>query len=441
MKIEDLHVHIQDAGSFLPLAQMFSKVARKTTYYSPMDQEFLGIERCVIGDGFDGFEREDEYLDPDFIKSVQLWVFPDQGYGGFQRYLRSIGKLVWGSMGASELELYRTRFLKVLNEVGLPVVHSVAIRGLTKLAEHLKSVENKWVKINRYRDNMETWHHQDYDHSERELERLSLCFGPLKEHVTFVVQDAIDGTPDEPVIEAGYDGWCIERDGVAQFPKTSFQGVEKKNQLYLGSQLDYDELPEQIKIVNEKFGKALAEYQYRNFFATEIRIKGDEFSFIDPTCRMAGMTQEHLIKTCTNLPDVILAGAQGNVINPEFENPFAAEATIHYKSANETEGWKTFKMSDEASEFVKLYRCCYADGVYHFPPHHSDELGVVIGNGPTPEDAIENMKDHFEMISDEPVSIELSGFADLIEDIEKAQEHGVPFSDKPMPDPADVALK
>ena len=42
------------------------------------------------------------------------------------------------------------------------------------------------------------------------------------------------------------------------------------------------------------------------------------------------------------------------------------------------------------------------------------------------------------MIKDEPVSIDLSGFADLLKQIEVAEESGIEFTDQPVPDPAKV---
>lgn len=431
--IEEIHSCVVDAGTFIPLADMMGRTVAKSSYFSPFEQEYLGIDRCCIGDGMEHFQRVDEYMDPKFFDSVDVWIFPDIGFGGLQRYLRSRGKLVFGSMGASNLELYRTLFLRVLEDCGLPVVPSVTLRGLTALEDHLRGVENKWVKINRFRDNMETWHHIDWLHSEREIERLAMAFGPLKEGVVFVVQDAIDGDPDSPVLEVGYDGWCID----GWFADLSFQGYELKNKLYLGSLLDYEELPAGVREVNEKLSPVLKDYGYRNFFASEIRIKEGVSYFIDPTARMAGQTMEHLLDTCTNLAQVIYQGAQGEVIKPEFSAHFAAEATLHYTS-DFAHGWKTFCVPKEIERWVKLYRCCYADGAYQFPPHKSDELGVINGTGETVEAAIDNLKENFSALSKEPVSIDIEGFVDLIGQIKKAEAEDVKFSDQPVPEPTSV---
>lgn len=432
--IEESVVCVVDSGTFVSLADMFGRRAKKAFYHSPCFQEYLDITRCVIGDGMEHFDRVDDFMEPGFFESVDTWVFPDINFGGFQKYLRGLGKAVWGHMGADELELYRTRFTAVLKECGLPMVNSVTIRGLTALSEHLKTVEDKWVKINRYRANMETWHHRDYQHSQLELEREATEFGPLKEHVVYVVQDAINGDDDSPVIEVGYDGWCVD----GQFPPSSFQGVELKNKLYLGSEMAYDDLPEQVRYVNEKIAPVLAKYGYRGFYANEIRIKDGVPYFIDITPRQAGQTQEHLLETCTNLPEVIHAGSRGEVVVPEFAETHAAEATIHYCTENNDCGWKTFRLPPEVERWVKLYRCCYADGAYHFPPEKLDEIGIVMGNGPDVESAVEHLKQNFEYLKDEPVSIDLSGFADLLKQIEEGQDEGIPFSDQPVPAPESV---
>lgn len=420
---------VVDAGCFLSVAQMMGKVCREAYYYSPFEGEYLNMHECCIGEGLENVRRIDDYMEPEFYDSVDLWMFPDIGYGGLQKFLRREGKAVWGSMGASDLELYRTHFITVIEGLGLPVVPSVTCQGLDELNEHLKSVKDKWVKVNRYRGNMETWRHQDYEHSQRELERLAMEFGGYKNRVVFVVQDTIKGEDDSPVIEVGYDGWTVD----GEFPAFSFQGVEAKNEAYLGSLLAYDDLPEEVKSVNESMSPILKEYGYRNFFATEIRVKDGVPYFIDPTMRMAGQTMEHLLLTCTNLPEVIWRGAQGELIVPEFSHDFAAESTLHYKSNGE--GWKVLRVPEKVKDKVMIYRACSDGEAYHFPPGCNDEVGVVIGQGDSIESSIDDLKDNFAALSEESVSINEHSFVQLLEEIAEGEQQGVEFSDQQVPSP------
>lgn len=410
-----------DYGTFLSLADKMGEKVARSLYYSPFETEYRDARKCVIGTGLANVERVDEWQE--MIGEIDLFIFPDIGYGGLQRYLRSIGKAVWGGNGASDLELYRTRFMEKLGQLGLPVAPSKVIKGLTALSDHLKTVEDRWIKVNRFRENMETWHHKTYAHSEPILEWLAVEFGGVAEHVVFVVQE-----PIEHAAEIGYDGWNID----GQFPEASFQGYEKKNQLYLGTWLKADQMPDEVKNVNEALAPYLKDIGYRSFLATEIR---NEF-FIDPTFRMAGQTQEHLLETCTNLPEIIWAGANGQVVQPKFSAKFAVEGTLHYTAG--TDHWMVLQVPEEVKKWVKLYGYCEVDGVCHFPPRKNDELGVVIGNGNTVLEAIDHLKANLDLLEKEPVSCDCSGFVELITQIEEAEEKGMHFTDQELPEPAAI---
>lgn len=410
--IDQVTACVCDYGSFIGLAEAMAKKCKRALYVNPSEQqEFRDIKDSCIGDGLENVELVADPFSPEIIREVDLFCFPDLWTGGVQRYLREQGKAVWGSMGASELELYRTRFLKTLKQVGLEVPPYTTIKGLTNLRAYLMENENCWVKVNKYRANMETFHHIDYAHSQAELCRLECEFGGLCEQVVFVVQAPIEG-----VQEIGYDGLSVD----GQFPKESFQGYEAKNEAYLGSLLSYARLPEPVRVVNEAFSPVLREYGYRNFFATEIR--GDYFT--DPTMRQAGQTMEHQYRTCTNLPEVIWSGANGDLVEPEFSAKFAAEATLHYKGCD---GWKVLRVEPEAREHCTFYHYAECDGALHFPPAKTDEVGVVCGDGDSVEDAIEDLKRNFELLEGEPVEICLDKFAELIEQIQAAEKEGMKF--------------
>lgn len=433
--LSDITCCTVDYGTFISLAQTMGQKVKKSYYYSPYEAEYLTVEASCPGIGMPHIERLNQPLDPDILPEIDLFLFPDRGYAGLQKHLRYLGKPIWGSYGACELEESRTRFLDILNEFDMPVVHTEIITGLTKLSEHLKGVERKWIKLNRYRGDMETWKHIDYLHSQRELERLAYKWGPAKEFMVFVVQDEIEGEDGEFIPELGYDGWSV----LGQYPDSSFQGHEQKNELYLGSKINDKDLPDYVKYVNEKFAPILKDIGYCNFWATEIRVKDKKPHFIDPTARMPGQTGEHLLKTCTNLPEVIWSGANGELIVPQFEQDHAAEATVHYTGGKSTE-YKTFVIPDSVRDWFKPYHCFMADGAYHVTPGVNDEVGVILGNGNSTEAAMGSLKSHMEELKDEPLTADLYLFAELLEKIHQAEEEGIEFSRKPVPEP-EVAVR
>lgn len=433
--VEDITAVCVDYGTFISVAEKLAETMKKVYYHSPYEIEYQDIRDCIKGEGLPNVERLDDLLDPDKLKEIDLFVFPDTNFGAMQRLLRSMGKAVWGNMGATDLELYRDFFLATLQQVGLPTIHTEELTGVTALADYLKKNENKWVKINRFRGNMETWHHENWEQSQRTLDSLAVIFGGTKEHITFLVQDDI-----KTDFEIGYDGWCI--DGF--FPPESYQGYEKKNELYLGSLLKAEDLPDEIKQVNQAMAPILANYGYRNWWATEIRVSDGIPYFIDPTPRMPGQTGEHQLESIENFADIIWQGANGIVVPPKTRWRFAAEATLHYdmESVDSAIGneWASVRIPKKARQWVKFYHYCELEGVHHFPMDSTDEIGVVIGGGDTLQAAIDNLGEHLELLKGLPVHAQTMGFANLVESIKEAEENGIPFGGK-VPKPEQIFKK
>lgn len=422
---------LMDYGAFCWLGNDLGKHFKKVYIHTPFEEEFHTLGKCVVGDGLEHCERLDEYMDPDVFDTIDLWIFPDIAYVGFQKYLRSIGKKVWGSFDATNLELSRTDFLDFVKEVGLPVAKSEVIVGLTDLAKHLeKTKEPKHIKVNRFRQDRETFKHGgDWRQTERIIENLAVKWAGLKNEPVFVVQDEIASST-----ELGYDGFYA-----GFWPEKSFSGYELKNQLYLGSLLPYSKLPKELRKINEAIEPYLKEIGYCNFLATEVRLAKDGTPyFIDPTFRMPGQTGEHMPESCTNLAAVMWAAANGQKIQPKYAALFVAEATMHWTG---DPGAKALEVPNREERWTKLYHYCELDGVAHFPPRESDELGVIIGTGTTINLAIKNLEKNFEAYDGQPVSIKPEGFAKLLADIHKSEAKGVEFTAQKVPDPASVVTK
>lgn len=432
--VEDVTACVVDYGTFISVAEKLAETMKKVYYYSPFAQEYQDVRDCIQGAGLDSVERLDYIFEPSKFDGIDLWVFPDIGYGDLQQYLRRVGKAVWGHFGANEIEVYRTLFLKTLKDVGLPEPKVVDIEGVDALDAYLADPanENKWVKINRFRNNMDTWHHVTYEESRITLASLRVIFGGAANEVIFQVWDNIESDG-----EIGYDGWSID----GQYPVSSFQGYEKKNELYLGAVLARDGLPDEIKVVNEAMAPVLAGYGYRNWWSTEIRVRDGVPYFIDATPRMAGQTGEHQLETCRNFAEVIWQGANGTMIDPDFAWSVAAEATLHYhgntKDPTIVDEWKMLRIPDEVLRWVKLYHYCKIGKNYHFPQKNTDEVGVVIGVGDSVVEALTHLGNNLEVLKDLPVSADVSGFASLFKSIKQAEKQGMYFGAS-IPRPEEV---
>jgi hypothetical protein len=273
VKTSDTTCCVIDNGQFIEIGRALGRQVKKCYYWSPADRSLPLIQEAVIGSGFPEMERVSNIWK---IKDkCDFFVFPDLGHSGLQKELIAQGFPVWGARDGDRLESDRGLFFDTLKELGMEVPPHEVIEGITSLRLFLKDKEDKWVKISKWRGNFETFHWVDWEQTEPALDDLAVEFGSEKEDVLFYVCD-----PIETDIEDGVDSYCID----GWFPDRVLHGMEHKDKSFIGTMCDWDDLPEQVKLVNNDFAEALKKFDYRGFFSTEVRILPDKFYFIDPTC-------------------------------------------------------------------------------------------------------------------------------------------------------------
>lgn len=414
-----------DNGLFLSLALKLAPDFNRTLYYSPWEKAFPMINDAVIGDGFDQIER----LDSPFDEEFDLAVFPDVGLSGLQLHLESLGKRVWGSRKGDQLELMRSLFKKKQAEMEMEVPPYKTVKGLTALKDYLTEHHNVFVKMSKYRGMGETFHHLNMEVSGPVLDKLALKFGPLKEQVPFVVEDAI-----ETDLEVGWDSWNID----GEWPTLGIQGYECKDRCLIGAVQELKDAPNEIATVNEAMSKLLKPYHYRNFFSSEIRVKDGKSFLIDPTCRAPTPCIEGQMEVWGNLADVIWHGANGDVIEPKPIAQFFVETILDHKQ--DEEQWRVLQIPEKAEQWVKLYSACKHEDLYCIPPlpHSSDAVGAVVGIGDTIEAAIEHLKTTVELLKDQPVSVHLDALYDTLKEIQSAEKQGIEFTEQLIPEPETV---
>lgn len=421
--ISEVVACVVDNGMFMPVAVKMAEQAKKVYWHKPYDDAWPIMAECVQGNGFSNFHYCEDYWHPDIFKEIDLFIFPNLIGDNLQGHLEQSGKFVWGSRQAARLERMKGLFYKTLEEVGLPVPPYEVISGFTKLDHYLKSTEDVFIKISKYRGTMETWHHANYDQSEPYLSWLRYKFGSFRELIKFYVIDKIDTE-----IEGGIDTYCID----GQWPNTAVIGYEQKNKTYLACVLPWDELPKEYTMVNEAFGPVLKQYGYKQFFSTEIRHP----YLIDPTCRCPSPAGEEQLEVYGNMPVIFWKGAQGELVQPDIVAPYCGESLITYDGEPDVE--KKLKVPDEIKQWVKLYGCALVDGYCIWPPDKEMVIGAAVSIGDSPTEVLENLKSIQESLSDQKVIIDLTSFADLIKEVESSEEQGMSFGEQPLPDPVEA---
>lgn len=425
--VEEVTACVVDQGMFMPVAEKLGETMAKVYYYTPWEKRFPDIRDTTIGDGFELIERENDFFKEPLFSQIDLFVFPNNLYAGLQEHLESLGKAVWGSRSAAELEMWKGRFYNVLSDIGLEVPPYEKIVGIDNLRAHLKEHDDLFIKISFFRETMDTWHHVDYAHSEGDLDRLAWKLGPFKNAIAFYVID-----PIKTEIEGGIDNYCID----GQWPDHAVLGYEKKDECYLATVKPFASMPKVYTKVNEAIAPVLASYRYRNFFSTEVRVKGETSYFIDPTCRTPSPAGEEQLELYGNIADIIWRGAQGELVQPQIVAEFAGESILHHTGFNDQ--WRSLEVPTEVRKWVKLYGCAEKDGVNWWPPSEEDIIGCIVGIGDTLMEVIEHIKSTVDSLRDAPIKIDFSGFPSLIEQIEQAQAKGIPFTSKPLPEPSEV---
>lgn len=429
-ELSEVTACVLDHGLFPHLAVELAKSCKRVLYQNLAAVDaFPTLNKCIIGWGHENIEPillpEDHW---DYKNEIDLYVFPDLYHGGEQRELESQGKAVWGTRHGDRLEVFRGRFLKALGDAGLEVAPHSIIVGLSDLREHLMTNEDQYVKISRYRGTMETFHWRDQDHDAGWLDFMAVKLGPAQELIVFYVFPAIDTD-----IEIGGDTYCVD----GQYPEMMVAGYEHKDKGYFGSVLAANEMPQQLQSVNAAFSAELADHHYRNLISSEVRIKGDKFYFIDPTRRFPCPASGSQLKLIKNLSDVIWHGANGILLQPEWNAHFAAECVITAKGDKTC--WSVIDFPEDLRDWVMCGGSCQIDGRTCWPPDesHGEEVGWLVNIGETPKAAIQGMLDKAALLPD-GVSAATDSLADLLKEVETGQEEGIAFTKKPLPEPAIV---
>lgn len=278
---EDLKTKVAmviDSGLFVELSKTLSKSFKEVLYFMPWVSAFPKSNQYIVGQGIEGVRRI-EYM-WDHIDKTDIFVFPDVYFGDLQNFLVSIGKTVWGGRKGEEMELYRDKMKDYMKSVGLYVTPFKVVTGIKDLREYLKAHENVYVKINLLRGNFETFHSDNYELSEPQLDEIEYTLGAMKNIQKFVVEDAYDNA-----VEAGCDMFTID----GKFPSKILAGIEIKDLGYMSRIMPYDKVSKKITDFNDKMVRAFKRYNYRGFFSTEVRISKDkppymlDFCFSDDT--------------------------------------------------------------------------------------------------------------------------------------------------------------
>jgi hypothetical protein len=405
---------VVDNGLFLEIARTLAKDFKKVYYYMPWKNGFPKSNQYIVGEGIDGIERIHDFWD--YKDEADIFIFPDIYDGDMQEELLRQGKLVWGSRKGEDMELHREKMKDYMKSVGLYVSPYKMVKGLDNLRKYLKENENVWIKQNITRGDFETSHALNYKTFEPVLDEWEHNLGKIKTIKKFLVEKNIEA------VETGMD--CYTVDG--KYPEKTLVGIEVKDLGYVGRILDYTDISDKITDFNKKTAPLFAAYGYRGFFSTEIRVSEKYPPYMVDFCARAGSPPNELYQLMyKNLAEIIWYGANGFMIDPVTEYEYGVEALIHSSWADKN--WQAVDFPAKYRENIKLRNACYVDGRYYAVPQSVGlpEIGAVVGEGHTMDEAIAKVKEVAESIEGHYIEIKIESIDTALKQFEELEKMGV----------------
>lgn len=418
MEPRDTTILVYDNGHNIEVAIRLSKDFKRVMYYTSWSQGgFPERNLYEIGRNIPGVERIENFWES--VDEADVVMFTDIYTADIQDNLRKQGKKVWGGSYGEELEFHRAELKELLTALDLDVNEYKIVKGVTELENELEKEDDAYVKLSMFRGLSESKHWQGKELTNHWLLDIKHKLGALGEQQEFIIEKPIDSK-----IETGIDTYCID----GKQPTIAMAGIEIKDQLYGARMVAYKSLPAQLTSVNEALLPVLSDFGYRQFLSTEIRITKDKSYLIDITTRCPeppGPLQQLMWK---NYSEIILAGANGQVIDPVFDEEYGVE--IIMKSDNAEKNFQPIMFPEKYRDNIKLKNFTIIDGTYYVIPIPLElqEIGSVVATGTSLDDAMNKAKKIIEEIKGDGLELHTEKFdGELKEEIAEMEKVGIDF--------------
>lgn len=417
--LKDKVICVVDYGNYVYVAQKMAETYGTVFYYNPSWRtEFPTWNAQMIGAGVPDIEVIDSIWP--YYDDIDLFIFTNLFEGNFQEWLRSEGKLVFGSGIGDVMETDRAYLKDLMKELKMPVNNYEVVEGLDKLEKYLENKENKFIKTsNNYRGDIGTFHFNNMKISRSVFDMYKHTLGLAKYKEVFIVED-----PIEDAIEIGCDMVVID----GKYPSRGMWGMEVKDSLYFSVITEYNNFPDPIKYVNQRLESPFKSFGYKGPYSSEIRVtkKGTPY-LTDITCRFPSPPSSLLMESYDNFGEIVWMVANGQV--PEIKNTYKYGVEIIIKSENAKTEPQAIYFPKDISKYVKIKNLAIIDGVYYYICNNVEveEIASVIGLGNTLEDAIKHATDNASKIEGYDLRINCDIIDKAKKQIEKMPEYGIKF--------------
>ena len=417
--LKDKIALVYDWSTFFPLAQKLSHEFKEVWYFCPRESNYATIERARIGYGYPNIrvvDEDDVHLNLD---KFGLIVFPDVGDGGLAKKWSMDGLPVVSSKMGEKLENDRLYFKKRAKEIGLNVNPYESFTDIDDLIEYLKPRENLYVKISYFRGERESFHFENWKKSERDLIDLSHKLGIFRHHFDeFIVEE-----PIKSKIENGTDRFF----GNGKFLRYGLMGFEEKNQCYICKVVDENEIPEDLKKIDDKLAILYKEFDVCSPVSTEVRWpkKGHGVP-IDETLRFGYPPLHSMMTAFGNMGEILYGMAHNKEVDQEVDYKYVVELIMSSSEAGTDP--LPVDYPKEYEDNIWLKSPCKVDGQHYvIPIDHSTVVGGVSVGADSLEDAIAECKEIASQVKAPGLYYDEKSFDRALDQLKEAKKLDVGF--------------
>ncbi len=385
-------------------------------YYYTVWEESTSFAAYSLGMGMaPNIRSVYDFFDTINSHEVDLICFFDVGAGGMCHYIRETsGVPVYGAGLGEKLEQQRFETRKLQKELGLRAHKTVRVRGTEALRKYLQENPDKYVKLDIFRGDIESFKVPVIEVAEELLREIEHVSGPFRDERPFMIEDCLDAVYEDG-LDAFFNG--------TKFLRPFLVGIEHGIP-YIGRSFEVG--PPYIEQLVECITPELAERNYRGAISIEQRVQSPTTAYpIDWTCRFPmplGTIYTNWIK---NYSEVIMGCARGEDVKIEPASKYVMGANI--LAPHKDKAWVRLDIDKAVREKVKLWGACKADGYYHLCKGMDGGVYLVVCG-----DNLEKMREDIWKLTESVKGYELDyspvGEIDnIMEDIKKMREMGVDF--------------
>jgi hypothetical protein len=353
----------------------------------------------------------------DHVDEADLIVNFDVYNNDIIEYARKHGKLCFGAGWGEVLENSRWAMKQLLKKLGLPVNNAVKIQGVPNLREYLKENKDKYVKIDLFRANLESFHAKDYESVETILDEMDVTLGPFKDIFEFIVEDAIDA--DESV-EPGQDVFFNGK----EFVKPMLFGYEIAKSFYIGKFTN--ELAKPLQNTLDKLTPVLKRINYRGAMSIEEKVVDKDTSYMLDVCaRQPAPLSAGYVEWIKNYPELIYKIACAEDVQIDPIDTYVGAMPLECSHAQDN--WVRIIMDEKNRKNIKFRQFVKHDGYYYGVPGMTG-LVVVIAWGKSVDEVYSRLEDMFKEVEAYGLQKDVLGGMDIArKEIEKGEKLGIKF--------------